>query len=221
MPDDGRAAKVVCPNIQKSAWLIEGAFVNVNQLCTVAAGAGRNQLCHLLGRPHSMEGFGLVREWDYIFNLHAGKGSEFVTCQYKMVFDENALAQSFHWAPTDCANQLTPKPLAVVEKLVTAPVVFAAPVGVGAPRRVSLSADALFAFDKSAPEHLQAIAHLFGLRAAPPQRARVLELGCAWGGNLVPFAARYPQAQAVGVDLSSVQIAEGRQNIERLGLINV
>ena len=155
MPDDGRAAKVVCPNIQKSAWLIEGAFVNVNQLCTVAAGVGRNQLCHLLGRPHSMEGFGLVREWDYIFNLHAGKGSEFVTCQYKMVFDKNALAQSFHWAPADCANQLTPKPLAVVEKLVTAPVVLAAPVGVGAPRRVSLSADALFAFEKSALADLQ------------------------------------------------------------------
>ena len=155
LPVDGRAAKVVCPNIQKSAWLIEGAFVNVNQLCTVAAGAGRNQLCHLLGRPHFMEGFGLVREWDYIFNLHAGKGSEFVTCQYKMVFDKNALAQSFHWAPADCANQLTPKPLAVVEKLVIAPKVLAAPVGVGTPRRVSLSAYALVAFKKSALADLQ------------------------------------------------------------------
>ena len=155
MPVDGRAAKVVCPNIQKSAWLIEGAFVNVNQLCTVAAGAGRNQLCHFLGRPHFMEGFGLVREWDYIFNLHTGKGSEFVTCQYKMVFDENALAQSFHWAPDYCANQLTPKPLAVVEKLVIAPRVLAAPVWVGTPRRVSLSAYALFAFEKSALADLQ------------------------------------------------------------------
>ena len=184
MPDDGRTVKVVFPDIQKSAWLKKGEFVDVDQLCTVAAGAGRDQLCHLLGRPHFMEGFGLVREWDYIFNLHTGKGTEVATCQYKVVFDENALAQGFHWAPVDCANQLTPKPLAVVEKLVTAP------VGVGAPRRVSLSADALFAFDKSAPEHLQAIAHLFGLGAGPPQRARELELGCAWGGNLVPFAAR-------------------------------
>ena len=170
MPDDGRTVKVVFPDIQKSAWLKKGEFVDVDQLRTVAAGVGRNQLCHLLGRPHSMEGFGLVREWDYIFNLRTGKGTEFVTCQYKVVFEKNTLAQSFHWAPADCANQLTPKPLAVVEKLVTAPVV------VGAPRRVSLSADALFAFDKSAPEHLQAIAHLFGMGAAPPQRARVLKL---------------------------------------------
>ena len=76
-------------------------------------------------------------------------------------------------------------------------------------------------FLQSAPEHLQAIGHLFGLGAALPQRARVLELGCASGGNLVPFAARYPQAHAVGVDLSWVQIAKGRQNIERLGLTNV
>ena len=76
-------------------------------------------------------------------------------------------------------------------------------------------------FSQSAPEHLQVIAHLFGLGAAPRQRARVLELGCTSGGNLVPFAARYPQAHAVGVDLSWVQIAKGRQNIERLGLTNV
>ncbi|MDB5895349.1 MAG: hypothetical protein JWQ88_2880 [Rhodoferax sp.] len=76
-------------------------------------------------------------------------------------------------------------------------------------------------FAQSAPEHLQAIAHLFGLPAARPERARVLELGCASGGNLIPFAARYPQACAVGVDLSPVQVADGQQNIARAGLRNV
>ena len=37
----------------------------------------------------------------------------------------------------------------------------------------------------------------------------------------MPFAARYPQAHAVGVDLSWVQIAESRQNIERQDLTDV
>lgn len=92
MPDDGWTAKLVFPDIHKSAWLKEGAFVNVDQLCTVAAGASKDQLYQLPGRPHFMEGFGLVREWVYIFNLPTGKGTEFVTCQFKVVFDQNALA---------------------------------------------------------------------------------------------------------------------------------
>ena len=45
-------------------------------------------------------------------------------------------------------------------------------------------------FPQSAAEHLEALAYLFGLEAAPPAGASVLELGCAAGGNLIPFAAR-------------------------------
>ena len=73
-------------------------------------------------------------------------------------------------------------------------------------------------FPQSAPENLEAIAHLFGLAACPPAQARVLELGCASGGNLIPLAARYPQLQAVGIDLSTVQVQQGQQDITRAGL---
>ena len=76
-------------------------------------------------------------------------------------------------------------------------------------------------FPQSAPENLEAIAHLFGLAACPPAQARVLELGCASGGNLIPLAARYPQLQAVGIDLSTVQVQQGQQDIARAGLGNV
>ena len=76
-------------------------------------------------------------------------------------------------------------------------------------------------FPQSAPENLEAIAHLFGLAACPPAQARVLELGCASGGNLIPLAARYPQLQAVGIDLSTVQVQQGQQDITRAGLGNV
>jgi len=34
------------------------------------------------------------------------------------------------------------------------------------------------AFPSSTPEHLRTVAHLFGLDAPAPERARVLELGC-------------------------------------------
>ncbi|MDX1891756.1 class I SAM-dependent methyltransferase [Mycolicibacterium sp. 050158] len=76
-------------------------------------------------------------------------------------------------------------------------------------------------FSQSAPGRLAAIAHLFGLSAPEVSRARVLELGCAAGGNLIPFAAAHPAARAVGVDLSQVQIDQGRAHVHQLGLDNL
>ncbi|BDU15833.1 class I SAM-dependent methyltransferase [Lysobacter auxotrophicus] len=77
------------------------------------------------------------------------------------------------------------------------------------------------AFHVSAPEHLRAVAHLFGLEAPALEGARVLELGCAAGGNLVPFAVRHPGADVVGIDLSPRQIEAGRRAVEAMGLQNV
>jgi SAM-dependent methyltransferase len=76
-------------------------------------------------------------------------------------------------------------------------------------------------FPQSAPGHLAAVAHLFGLDTAAVPTARVLEIGCAAGGNLIPFAAAHPQARVVGVDLSEVQIEAGRARAQELGLQNL
>jgi len=77
------------------------------------------------------------------------------------------------------------------------------------------------AFIQTAPEHLHAVAHLFGLATPAPASARVLELGCAAGGNLIPFAARYPAARTLGVDLSGVQVEAGNRAIQAMGLDNI
>ncbi len=53
------------------------------------------------------------------------------------------------------------------------------------------------------PSRLAAIATLSGMRPAPPERCRVLELGCASGGNLVPMAYGLPGSTFVGVDISA------------------
>lgn len=76
-------------------------------------------------------------------------------------------------------------------------------------------------FSQTAVEHLEALAFLFGLDAPSPATARVLELGCAAGGNLIPFAARHPNATALGVDLSSVQVAQGVAAVRQAGLQNI
>ena len=71
------------------------------------------------------------------------------------------------------------------------------------------------------PNLLSALASLFGLPSPPPAHARVLELGCASGGNLIPLAARYPEGSFLGIELSGVQVANGNSRIASLGLTNV
>lgn len=77
------------------------------------------------------------------------------------------------------------------------------------------------AFPFSSPGHLRAAAHLWGLESVPLENARVLELGCAGGGNLLPFAVAYPNAHVVGIDLSSVQVEQGQRVVQALGLKNL
>ena len=76
-------------------------------------------------------------------------------------------------------------------------------------------------FPQSSPEHMATRAFTFGLSAPALASSRVLELGCAGGNNLIPFAARYPQATAIGIDLSKVQIAQGLASARRAGLKNI
>jgi hypothetical protein len=63
-------------------------------------------------------------------------------------------------------------------------------------------------------------AALAGVAAAPIERCRVLELGCASGGNLLPMADEFPQSQFVGLDLSPVQVEDGRRLAAQAGLTN-
>lgn len=76
-------------------------------------------------------------------------------------------------------------------------------------------------FPQTHPARLAAIAQIRGIKAPDASRARVLEIGCAAGGNLIPMAARLPNARFVGVDLSKRQIADGQGRIRRLGLSNI
>ena len=65
------------------------------------------------------------------------------------------------------------------------------------------------------------LARLLGLTPPPAERCRVLELGCASGGNLIPMAVAFPECHFVGLDYSSRQVAEGQADIEHMGLSNI
>ena len=76
-------------------------------------------------------------------------------------------------------------------------------------------------FPSSHPDHLAVIGTLFGMNPVPVDCCRVLELGCAQGGNLIPMAQQYPESEFLGVDLSEKQVEVGRKVIEAAGLNSV
>ncbi len=57
-------------------------------------------------------------------------------------------------------------------------------------------------FPEVHPRRLQTVAAMYGVQSPPIQRARVLELGCAGGWNLLPLSHQFPEARFVGIDLS-------------------
>lgn len=68
---------------------------------------------------------------------------------------------------------------------------------------------------------LEAMAALFGFDAPDIRGARVLELGCAAGWNLVPQALDLPGGEFVGVDLSRAQIESADRLVQTLGIANL
>src|SRR5215467_14337966 len=71
------------------------------------------------------------------------------------------------------------------------------------------------------PDRIEAIARLVGLDPTPSTSARVLELGCASAGNLLPMAETLPDARFVGIELSGKQVALGQRLQSAAGLSNV
>ena len=76
-------------------------------------------------------------------------------------------------------------------------------------------------FKQSHPDRLATMATLFGMTPTPVEKCRVLELGCASGGNLIPMAYILPESHFVGVDFSGRQVLDGQNHIAALGLKNI
>lgn len=77
------------------------------------------------------------------------------------------------------------------------------------------------AFKWCAPGYIRAAAYLYGVKLPAVSTARILEIGCAAGGNCLPAAFLYPNASIVGIDISETQIREGQGVIKRAGLKNI
>ena len=88
-----------------------GTFPNWENLKQIRSGMSKDQLYDLIGRPQFDEGF-RVRERDYLFHFNTpNQGTEGVTtCQFKVLFDNEKYARTFHWRAVDPVGAACPPP---------------------------------------------------------------------------------------------------------------
>jgi outer membrane protein OmpA-like peptidoglycan-associated protein len=143
-------------------WLKEGTFVNVDNLKQMAPGLQKDQIYDLLGRPHFLTGMWGVKEWNYLFNFRTGRGNEYITCQYKVLFDDDYRVESLYWREPTCARfliaQQQPKVVAAAPVPPPPPPAAPPPPPPPAPapqiKNVRLGADGLFRFAGGRQEDL-------------------------------------------------------------------
>lgn len=195
-----------------------GTFPNPDNLIRVHAGLNKQQVSDLIGYPHFSEGVWGVHEWNYVFNFREpAQGNHVVTCQFKVLFDSDKLAQRFYWLPEECARfqqvarAPTPPPPVVVAPAVDT-------------ERFTLGSDALFAFDRAGLSDMSAegrarldqLAQGITSHAAQVQSVRVLGYTDRLGSDAYNDALSQKRADTVkdylvsrGVDSRLIQ-AEGR-----------
>ena len=64
-------------------------------------------------------------------------------------------------------------------------------------------------------------AMLGGLHVVHPSKARILEIGCSSGHNLIPLALRWPDSNFIGIDFAALAIQEARELAKIAGLANI
>lgn len=113
----GCASSASTPNAQEdetrfpdldSTYLNTGDFIDPESVLRISQGQHKDQVRRLLGHPHFSEGIFNVREWDYAFNFYTGEGSAYITCQYKLRFDDDNRVTSSHWRDPQCPVLLVP-----------------------------------------------------------------------------------------------------------------
>ena len=78
-----------------------------------------------------------------------------------------------------------------------------------------------FTFPQTRPDRLATLATFFGMQPAPPEKCRVLELGCGDGTNLISFAYILSESSFVGVDLGQRHIEDAKSAAAELQLTNL
>ncbi len=206
LSDDGKSDEIIFPNIQKSAWVKEGIFPNIDNLRNVAPDMTKDQLYALLGRPHFAEGIGKVREWDYIFNFRKIGSTEVDTCQYKIIYTSSMRLRSTYWKPEACAEWLAQseaQPQNVVEKTVEKVVLGPELI------KMQISADGMFDFDKS---------EITNLRPGGVEKLNRVTTNLLSGGEIVQLKI-VGHTDRLGDDAYNMKLSQSRAETIRQYLV--
>lgn len=76
-------------------------------------------------------------------------------------------------------------------------------------------------FPQTAPDRMRTVGVLLGMAPPAVESARVLEIGCGNGGNLLPLAYAWPKSRFTGIDLSEQAIRRAAERGESLRLKNI
>ena len=121
----------------KNSYLKTGDFVSISALKSVGAGQSYEQVRLAIGNPHFSEGLGHPNEFNYAFNFYTNTAkTEWVTCQYQVTFNKDHRVDGRDWRDQTCEQYLESKKVPEAHPL-------------------TLSADGMFAFDKSGFNDLQ------------------------------------------------------------------
>ncbi|MEK7990637.1 MAG: class I SAM-dependent methyltransferase [Thiotrichaceae bacterium] len=71
------------------------------------------------------------------------------------------------------------------------------------------------------PNVLASLSALHGLNPPAMKKARILELGCGDGTNIIAIAQSLPETECWGLDISEKQLAVAQQTVDEIGLTNV
>lgn len=76
-------------------------------------------------------------------------------------------------------------------------------------------------FTFAQPCYLKSILKLLSFDTPDVSKARILEIGSSFGGNILPIAINFPDTEIYGIDLSEVQVKKGNEIIKEIGLKNI
>jgi len=79
----------------------------------------------------------------------------------------------------------------------------------------------LSTLDLSEPFHMSSVARHFGLVTPAIETARVLEIGCGSGGNILPIASLLPNAKMVGITTDPHEVVAAKAIAQKMGVRNV
>lgn len=193
--DDGTSNHLVWPKTEEAKFSYgdyRGSWPNWDNVAMIEAGMDKYQIYNLIGVPHFSEGLAGVREWDYVFNYR--ENGVHKTCQYKILFDKNMVAQNFFWYPNGCNGSLG----------------------------FSLSGDLAFAFGKSAltPKGQQVVDSVaLKLKGSPVKEVKVAGYTDRIGSKASNLKLSQRRAETVkarliekGIDLPIVAVGYGSAN---------